>query len=145
MISINLTAEDLANPKVGAALTSLIFALNPASSSLNTKTPRAPSISRRSLPHKKSTLDIDPDVQALYGELLSKPKALYFMSEIKRAGSISSHDIYLEMERMFPYFAPRSIGGLVGAITRWSKTSGVSTPFVTQKSPLGETLFVWKS
>jgi hypothetical protein len=145
MISINLTAEDLADPKVGAALTSLLSALNPASSSLKPETPRAPSISTRSLPYKKSNLDIDPDVQALYGELLRKPKALYFMSEIKRAGSISSHDIYLEMERVFPHFAPRSIGGLVGAITRWTKTSGMSAPFVCQKSPLGETLFVWES
>ena len=89
--------------------------------------------------------DIDDEVRRAFQDSISKAKSLFFLSVIKRHGVADSNEVVKEMEKHYPNFTRKSIGGITGAIRRWFDQKGIKLPYTAEpdKSRNGIHIFTW--
>jgi hypothetical protein len=144
IINIQIDQDELKRPEIHEAVIQLLNLLNgtqaPAPLTTEVKTTRG---------RRKEELigrpDIDPEIQAQYGERISKAKSLYFLSVIKRHGSVNSDQIAEAMQMHYPSMTRKSIGGITGAVSRWFQNSQMRLPYVSKndKTRNGIHIFTW--
>ena len=110
VLTIQITQDEMKRPEVYETVMQLLNQLSGAQSA------PAPVEVKVSKARRKDELvgrpDIDPEIQARYGERISKAKSLYFLSVIKRLGSVNSDQIAEAMQVHYPSMTRKSIGGI---------------------------------
>lgn len=141
MINVEVTQEDLKRPEVYQALMKLIESLN-VPLSIETEEPkRAVSAKRNSLPKVK--IEIDDEISRAYGAIVTKPKSQFFLTIVKQKGYVSSDEVQEIFQKHFSNFAMKGIGGITGALKRWSSAEGVALPYRHVKDQHGTQYFEW--
>ena len=143
MITIEVNDEQLKHQNVVEALIKLIESLNGT-----TTTPIDIPIVKKRTPRRRDPSEsppIDPEVRDKYGYLISKDKSLYFITLVKKNVTIDSDHIEVEMQKYYPEFTRKSIGGITGAIQRWFATKDISLPYSSHqdRNRNGIHSFIW--
>lgn len=138
MITLQITHDQLQNPKTAEALKELI-------SHLGGKAPAPIKSPKKIRTRSEMSPDfvIDADVLEKMKGIVNKKKALLFLTILKEHGTISSNNLAVLMKSAFPDFQPRAMGGITGAVTRWVRESSKSPVFISYKNHYGETYFRW--
>ena len=144
MISIEVSSENMKRPEVYEAVIRLIESLNGSSTPLTTLPVKRKASARRAS-EQVGIPEIDDVVRSAYQGTIRKTKSLFFLSVIKRHGVADSNQIVLEMEKHYPTFTRKSIGGITGAIRRWFDKKGIELPYHAEpdKSRNGIHIFTW--
>lgn len=140
MITLQITQDQLQNPKTAEALKELISHLG------GYDTPQISEVKKkksRTYSEMSPEFVINPEVIEKMEGIVSKKKALLFISLLKEHGTISSHNLSAMMKSAFPDFQPRAMGGITGAVARWVRESSKSPVFISYKNHYGETYFRW--
>jgi hypothetical protein len=144
MISIEISQDNMKKTEVYEAVLRLLESLNGAPAPiLNLPLKRKASARRAS--EQVGTPAIDEGIRQAYQGSISKAKSLFFLSVIKKYGVADSNQIVLEMERHYPNFTRKSIGGITGAIRRWFDKKGIILPYRAEpdRSRNGIHIFTW--
>lgn len=146
MISIEITEENMKKPEVYQAVIRLLEAMNNVefTASVNVE-PSKRKAKARHASEQVGTPNIDEEVRQAFEGSISKAKSLFFLSVIKRAGVADSNEVVAEMEKHYPNFTRKSIGGITGAIRRWFDQKGIDLPYIAEpdKSRNGIHIFSW--
>jgi len=154
MLTIQLSQDQLKNPKVLSAYKALITEiLKPVPTKLSAK----PKLSKKKRPkaHTKELaltpqeidLLLDETIVERYQVLTKAPKSLYFLGLVKKYGSISSDSSFAYLRRAFPQVCDkRTVSGISGSLCRAFKKQGAhfKAPYVHTQDASGNTLFVWQ-
>jgi hypothetical protein len=140
MINVEVTQEDLKRPEVYQALMKLIESLN-VPLSIETEVPKKTSSKRNTLPKVK--VEIDDEISRAYGAIVTKPKSQFFLTIVKQKGYVSSDEVQEIFQKHFTNFAMKGIGGITGALKRWSSAEGVALPYRHVKDQHGTQYFEW--
>lgn len=141
MINVEVTQEDLKRPEVYQALMKLIESLN-VPLSIEAEVPKKVVASKRNtLPKVK--VEIDEEISRVYGAIVTKPKSQFFLTIVKQKGYVSSDEVQEIFQRHFTHFAMKGIGGITGALKRWSSAEGVMLPYRHVKDQHGTQYFEW--
>jgi len=141
MINIEVTQDDLKKPDVYQALMKLIESLN-VPVQIETDPPKKSVYTKKSaLPNVK--VEIDQEVSHAYGAIVTKPKSQFFLTVVKQKGYVSSDEVQEIFQKHFSNFAMKGIGGITGALKRWSSAEGVSLPYKHVKDQHGTQYFEW--
>ena len=143
MINIQVNQEDIKRPEVYEAVMQLLGHLSgthEARSPVEVKSPKA-----RRKDEQVGQPDIDHEIQEQYGQFISKAKSLYFLSIIKRSGSLNSDQIAEAMQMHYPSMTRKSIGGITGAVSRWFQANDMNLPYmsINDKTRNGIHIFTW--
>lgn len=144
MISIEISQDNMKRPEVYEAVLRLLESLNGAPAPmLNLPLKRKASARRAS--EQVGTPEIDEAVRQAYQRSISKAKSLFFLSVIKRYRVADSNQIVVEMEKHYPNFTRKSIGGITGAIRRWFDKKEIILPYRAEpdRSRNGIHIFTW--
>jgi hypothetical protein len=143
MITIEVNDDQLKRQNVLEALIKLLESLNGTES-----VPiESPVIKKRTPRRRDPSMSppIDPEIRDKYGYLISKDKSLYFITLVKKNVTIDSDHIEVEMQKYYPEFTRKSIGGITGAIQRWFATKSISLPYTSKqdRNRNGIHSFIW--
>ena len=146
MINIEVSAENMKKTEVYQAVIRLLEVMSDVESmapirlSNNKKKAKA-----RHASEQIGVPNIDDEVREAFQDSISKAKSLFFLSVIKRHGVADSNEVVKEMEKHYPNFTRKSIGGITGAIRRWFDQKGISLPYIAEpdKSRNGIHIFTW--
>jgi len=141
MINVEVSQENLKKPEVFQALMKLLESLNVPLNIEPEPVKRSAKPKRNALPRVK--LDIDEDVTKAYGKIITKPKSQFFLTLVKRHHRISSDEVQDAFQQYFNNFERKGIGGITGALKRWSQAEGVALPFEHEKDQHGTQYFRW--
>ena len=141
MINVEVSQENLKKPEVFQALMKLLESLNVPLNIEPEPVKRSAKPKRNALPKVK--LDIDEDVTKAYGKIITKPKSQFFLTLVKSHGRISSDEVQDAFQQYFNNFERKGIGGITGALRRWSQAEGVALPFEHEKDQHGTQYFRW--
>lgn len=141
MINVEVTQEDLKRPEVYQALMKLIESLN-VPLSIESEIPKKfTNAKRNTLPKVK--VEIDHEISRAYGAIVTKPKSQFFLTIVKQKGYVSSDEVQEIFQNHFTDFAMKGIGGITGALKRWSSAEGVALPYRHVKDQHGTQYFEW--
>ena len=142
MINLNLSSENLQDPKVVRALGELFQALGDHDTSIKTET-KTVAKKPRNRSHSRIFPMIDADISAKYRGVISSKKSLHALSLLKIHREISSLDLYDLISKTYPDLHPRAMGGIFGAIERWFRQRSERAPFVKERDRHGSLIFKW--
>ena len=143
MINIQVNQDEIKRPEVYEAVMLLLGHLSGAQEAL------APAETKSSKARRKDEQvgkpNIDDEIQDKYGHLISKAKSLYFLSIIKKNGTVNSDQIAEAMQMHYPSMTRKSIGGITGAVSRWFQNSQMDLPYmsINDKTRNGIHIFTW--
>lgn len=143
MINIQVNQDEIKRPEVYEAVMVLLGHLSGVHESI------APADSKPAKSRRKDEQvgkpDIDEEIQEHYGHLISKAKSLYFLSIIKKNGTVNSDQIAEAMQMHYPSMTRKSIGGITGAVSRWFQNSQMDLPYmsINDKTRNGIHIFTW--
>ena len=148
MINIEISAENMKKPEVYQAVIRLLEAMSDVESMISIKSlSNKRKAKARHASEQVGVPDIDDEVRQAFQGSISKAKSLFFLSVIKRHGVADSNEVVKEMEKHYPNFTRKSIGGITGAIRRWFDQKGIELPYTAEpdKSRNGIHIFTWTS
>lgn len=143
MITITLTQEQLANQKVALAFQNLITALVPS-----VEQAIAPKASKRKIHRLKVlednlSVEICPEIQALFPDFKSAPRTLKTLELIRSNKVIELGDLQREYQKVFPNSTKRSLEATLRIIKYRLKEN---QPFNMHKATTHgarKTIFYW--
>ena len=143
MITIEVSDDQLKHKNVLQALIKLLECLNDAEAKPVDLPISKKRVSRQLDPSQSPP--IDSEIRTQYGSLISKDKSLYFITLVKKNVTIDSDLIEVEMQKYYPEFTRKSIGGITGAIQRWFATKSISLPYTSKqdRNRNGIHSFIW--
>lgn len=143
MITIQIDQDDIKRPEVYEAMIQLLNQINGIQGIPVPMETKAQRVRRKN--EQVGDPDIDTEIQEKYGAAISKAKSLYFLSIIKRNGTVDSLQIQSAMRQHYPQMTRKSIGGITGAVSRWFQKHNQRLPYdsTNDKTRNGIHIFTW--
>lgn len=143
MINIQISQEEMKRPEVYQTAITLLSHLSGSPEPVQII--EAKPQKKKHKDQQVGTPNIDEEVKARYGNIVTKAKSLYFLSIIKQHGTIDSRQIAEEMTAHYPQMTRKSIGGITGAVSRWFQKDNESLPYSSRNdtSQPGLHIFTW--